>query len=124
MFASMLLTLSMPRSTCFMPYVMLSMLRSSLSHVFPHASMSHTMCLCLDLFFPCVVWLDPHVSMLFTCLFFFPTCFVIYAVFSYVLFLFLLYVDVRVTCSHACMMSLAMPCLDLCVLCVYFHVIV
>ena len=27
----------------------------------------------------------------------------------------LLYVDVRVTCSHACMMFLAMPCLDLCV---------
>ena len=32
-------------------------------------------------------------------------------------------VDVRVTCSHACMMLLAMPCLDLCVLCVYFHAI-
>ena len=38
-------------------------------------------------------------------------------------FLFLLYVDVRVTCSHACMMLLAMPCLDLRVLCVYFHAI-
>ena len=32
-------------------------------------------------------------------------------------------VDIRVTCSHACMMLLAMPCLDLCALCVYFHVI-
>ena len=32
-------------------------------------------------------------------------------------------VDVKVTCSHACMMSLAMPCLDLCVLCVHFHAI-
>ena len=29
-------------------------------------------------------------------------------------------IDVRVTCSHACMMLLAMPCLDLCF---YFHVI-
>ena len=38
-------------------------------------------------------------------------------------FLFLLYVDVRVTCSHACTMLLAMPCLDLCVLCVCFHAI-
>ena len=34
----------------------------------------------------------------------------------------LFYVDVRVTCSHACMMSLAMPYLDLC-LYVYFHAI-
>ena len=33
----------------------------------------------------------------------------------YALFLFLFYVDVRVTCPHACMMSLAMPCLHLCV---------
>ena len=32
-------------------------------------------------------------------------------------------VDVRVTCSHTCMMLQAMPCLDLCVLCVYFHAI-
>ena len=40
-----------------------------------------------------------------------------------VLFLFLLYVDVRVTCSHACMMLLAMPCLDLCVLCINFHAV-
>ena len=38
-------------------------------------------------------------------------------------FLFLLYVNVRVTCSYACMMLLAMPCLDLCVLCVYFRAI-
>ena len=29
--------------------------------------------------------------------------------------LFLFQVDVRVTCSHACIMLLAMPCLDLCV---------
>ena len=28
-------------------------------------------------------------------------------------FLFLFYVDARVTCSRACMMLLAMPCLDL-----------
>ena len=41
------------------------------------------------------------------------TCFIPYAVFSYALFLFFLQVDVRVTCSHACMMLLAMPCLDL-----------
>ena len=40
--------------------------------------------------------------------------------FSYALFLLLFYVDVRVTCSHACMMLLPMPCLDLC-LYVYFH---
>ena len=33
--------------------------------------------------------------------------------FSYILCLFLFYVDVRVTCSHACMMLSAMPCLDL-----------
>ena len=39
----------------------------------------------------------------------------LYAMFSYALFLFLFYVDVRVICSHACMMLLAMPCLDLCV---------
>ena len=43
--------------------------------------------------------------------------------FSYVLCLFLFQVDVRVTCSHACMMLLAMPYLDLCVLFVYFHTI-
>ena len=60
---------------------------------------------------------------LFTCLFVFPTCFMLYAMFSYALFLFFLYVDVRVTCSHACTMLLAMPCLDLCVLCIYFHAI-
>ena len=34
---------------------------------------------------------------------------------SYVLCLFLFYIDVRVTCSYACMMLLAMPCLDLCI---------
>ena len=43
------------------------------------------------------------------------TCFMLYAMFSHALFLFLFYVDVRVICSHACMMLLAMPCLDLCV---------
>ena len=41
--------------------------------------------------------------------------FMLYTMFSYALFLFLFYVDVRVTCSHACMMLLAMPCSDLCV---------
>ena len=30
---------------------------------------------------------------------------------------------IRVTCSHAYMMLLTMPCGDLCVLCVYFHAI-
>ena len=43
------------------------------------------------------------------------TCFMLYVMFSYALFLFLFQVDVRVTCSYACMMLLAMPCLDLCV---------
>ena len=43
--------------------------------------------------------------------------------FSYVLCLFLFLVDVRVTCSYACMMLLAMSCLGLCVSCVYFHAI-
>ena len=52
---------------------------------------------------------------LFTCLFVFPTCFMLYVMFSYALFLFLFYVDVRVTCSYDCMMLLAMPYLDLCV---------
>ena len=33
--------------------------------------------------------------------------------FSYALCLFLFQVDIRVTCSHACMMLSAMPCLDL-----------
>ena len=78
--------------------------------------MLYTMCLCLDLSFPCVVWLDLHVSML-VHMFFLSrsTCFMLYAMFSHTLFLFFLYVDVRFTCSHACMMFLAMPCLDLCV---------
>ena len=40
---------------------------------------------------------------------------------SYVLCLFQFWVDIRDTCSHACMVLLAIPCLDLCVLCVYFH---
>ena len=43
------------------------------------------------------------------------TCFMPYAMFSYALFLFLFQVNVRVTCSHVCVMLLAMPCLDLCV---------
>ena len=45
----------------------------------------------------------------------FVLIYMLYAMFSYALFLFLFYVDVRVTCSHACMMLLAMPCSDLCV---------
>ena len=36
-----------------------------------------------------------------------------FAMLSYVLFFFLLYVDVRVIFSHACMALLAMPCLNL-----------
>ena len=39
--------------------------------------MSYTMCLCLDLSFPCVVWLDPHDSMLvymFICLSYMLLC--------------------------------------------------
>ena len=43
------------------------------------------------------------------------TCFIPYAMSFYALCLFLFQVDVRVTCSHAYMMLLAMPCLDLCV---------
>ena len=43
------------------------------------------------------------------------TCFMLYAMFSYALFLFFFQDDVRVRCSHACMMLLAMPCLDPCV---------
>ena len=43
---------------------------------------------------------------------------------SFVSFLFLLYIDVRVICSHACLMLLAMLCSDLCVcvLSVILHV--
>ena len=59
----------------------------------------------------------PHVHILrFTCLGF-------YAMFFYVLCLFLFYVDVRVTCSHACMMFLGNALLGSMCLCVYFHVI-
>ena len=43
------------------------------------------------------------------------TCFMLYAIISYALFLFMFLDDVRVTCPHACMMLLAMICLDLCV---------
>ena len=44
------------------------------------------------------------------------SCFhMFYASFSYRM--------IRVTCSHAYMMLFAMPCLDLCVLCVYLHAI-
>ena len=57
-----------------------------------------------------LICLDPHALCYMPC---FPMLF----------FLFLLYVNVRVTCSHACMMLLAMPCLDLCILCVYIHAI-
>ena len=42
------------------------------------------------------------------------TCLGFYAMYSYVLCLFLFQVDVWVTCSHAYIMLLAMPCLDLC----------
>ena len=87
----------------FMIYTMLSMLRSSLSYVFlsdPHASMSHTMCLCLDLFFPFVVWLNPHVYMVVymsICLsyMFYALCRIFLCFVPL-----LLYVNVRVTCSH------------------------
>ena len=34
---------------------------------------------------------------------------------SFISFPFLLYVDVRVKCSHARLMSLVMPCFDLCI---------
>ena len=74
---------------------------------------------------PCFVLrsLFPHVHM------FRSTCLGFYAMFFYVLFLFLLYVDVRVTCLHAYMldiMSMVMSCLDLhvCmqVLCSYAYI--
>ena len=76
----------------------------------------HAICLCLDLSFPCVVWLDMHVSMLIHILVVLIYMFMLYAMFSHALFIFLLYVDIRVTRSHACMMLLAMPCSNLCVL--------
>ena len=109
------LSIYLSRSTCFMLY--------ALFHAF----------LCFDLFFSCVVWLDPHVSLLFTCLSVFPTCFMLYAVFSYVLFLFLLYVDFRVTCSHAWYLvygyallrsTSLYACLMLLCLCLCLHMIV
>ena len=75
----------------------------------------HALCfmpcfLCLDLSFPCVVWLDPHVSMLV----YMSICL------SYMLYAlghdFLCFVCLFVlTCSHVCVMLLALPCLDLCV---------
>ena len=37
--------------------------------------------------------------------------------------LFFFWVDVGVTCSYVFMMLLAMPCLDICVSCIYFHAI-
>ena len=43
--------------------------------------------------------------------------------FSYILCTFLFYVDVRVTCSHACMMLLGYALLGSMCLCVYFHTI-
>ena len=43
------------------------------------------------------------------------TCFMLYAMFFYALFLFLFQDDVSITCLHACMMLLVMPCLDLCI---------
>ena len=50
-----------------MLYAMLSIFRSSLSNVFDVRSTCFHVsyqCLRLDLSFPCVLWLDPHVSML------------------------------------------------------------
>ena len=43
------------------------------------------------------------------------TCIMLYAMFFYALFIFLFQDNVRVTCSHARMMLLVMPCLDLCI---------
>ena len=50
-------------------------------------------------------------------------CIGFYAMLSFVLCLFLFYVDVRVTCSHACMMLLGYALLGSLCLCVYFHAI-
>ena len=50
-------------------------------------------------------------------------CFWLYAMFSYILCLFLFYVDVRITCSHACVMLLGYALLGSMCLCVYFHAI-
>ena len=51
--------------SCFMPYFLhLDLLFPMFLMLDPQASISHTMCFCLDSSFPCVVWLDPRVSML------------------------------------------------------------
>ena len=55
----------------------------------------------LYLAFSMLFSLDPCSSMLVYMLFAFPTWFMLYAMFSHAFFLFLFYVDVRVTCSHA-----------------------
>ena len=47
----------------------------------------------------------------------------LYAMFSYILCLFLFYVDVKVTCSHACMMLLGYALLVSMCLCFCFHAI-
>ena len=86
----------------------------------------HALCftpcfLCLDLFFH-VLFSQIHMFLyLFTCLFVFPTYFMLYNMFSYVLFLFLLYVNVRVTFSYACLMSMVMLC-SMCS-CAFLHVL-
>ena len=49
------------------------------------------------------------------------TCLGFYVMFFYVLCLFLFYVDVRVTCSHACMMLLGYSLLGSMNLCIYLH---
>ena len=50
-------------------------------------------------------------------------CLGLYAMFSYILCLFLFYVDVGVSCSHACMKFLGYALLWPMCLCVYFHAI-
>ena len=47
----------------------------------------------------------------------------LYAMFTYILCLFLFYVDVKVTCTHACMMLLGYAFPGSMSLCVYFHTI-
>ena len=49
---------------------------------------------------------------LFTCLFVFPTCFMLYAIFSYVLFLFCSMLMLGLHAHILDIMSMVMPCLD------------
>ena len=101
--------------SCFMPcFLCLDLFFPMFLMLDPHASMSHTMCLCLDLSFPCVVWIDPHVSML---------------VYMFIFLSYMLYALCRVQNLHAHMldiMSMVTPCLDLHVgmhvLCSYAYV--